>query len=116
MPNKLEVMMEEILQKKFSKRIHSGYDPEDVDNFFDYVISYLNDINIDSNRLYAELKNSQLENHRLKEQLQQKTSTIDALNGQIEYFHKEGYSNLRQSQEMLHVRNKLSEIEKNLKK
>jgi DivIVA domain-containing protein len=116
MPNKLEVMMDEILRKKFSKRIHSGYDPEDVDKFFDYVISYLNEVNINSNGLYEELKNLQAENLKLKEQLEQKNNVINTLNNQIDYFRKEGYDNQRQSSELISMRAQLAELEKKIKK
>jgi DivIVA domain-containing protein len=116
MPNKLQVMMDEILQKKFSKRIHSGYDPEDVDKFFDYVITYLNEVNINSARLFEKLKETENENRQLKEQLEQKNNSINALNGQIEYFRREGYDNQRQSSEMTYLRDKVAELEKNIKK
>jgi DivIVA domain-containing protein len=115
MPNKLEVMMEEILAKKFSKRIHSGYDPEDVDKFFDYIISYLNEVNINSNRLFEELQKYQLDNRKLKGQLEQKNNTINTLNSQVEYFRKEGYDNQRHSSEMTHMREKIAELEKKVK-
>ena len=36
--------LEEILNKKFKSKIHSGYDPEDVDLFFDDIISYISKV------------------------------------------------------------------------
>jgi DivIVA domain-containing protein len=116
MPNKLEVMMNEILQKKFSKRIHSGYDPEDVDKFFDYIISYLNEVNINSNRLHEQLKSLEEDNRKLKEQIEQKNNSINTLNNQVDYYRREGYDHQRQSSEMSHMREKLAELEKNIKK
>ena len=38
-------IVKEILEKKFKKSIFSGYDPFDVDNFFDRIIIYINDPN-----------------------------------------------------------------------
>ena len=37
-------IVKEILEKKFKKSIFSGYDPFDVDHFFDQVIIYINDM------------------------------------------------------------------------
>jgi DivIVA domain-containing protein len=37
-------IVKEILEKKFKKSIFSGYDPFDVDNFFDRMIIYINDL------------------------------------------------------------------------
>jgi DivIVA domain-containing protein len=116
MPNKLEVMMNEILQKKFSKRIHSGYDPEDVDKFFDYIISYLDEVNINSNRLHEQLKSLEEDNRKLKEQIEQKNNSINTLNNQVDYYRREGYDHQRLSSEMSHMREKLTELQKNIKK
>ncbi|MDR1235082.1 MAG: DivIVA domain-containing protein [Mycoplasmataceae bacterium] len=104
MPNKLEVMMEEILNKKFGKRIHSGYDPEDVDAFFDYVISYLQDVNRDVSSLQNELKAKDGDVQKLKESLEQKNNTIATLNGQVEYYRANGYDYQRISSEMSSLR------------
>ncbi|MDR0674788.1 MAG: DivIVA domain-containing protein [Mycoplasmataceae bacterium] len=116
MSNKLEVMMNEILHKKFSKRIHSGYDPEDVDKFYDYIITYLKEVDSNCNRLYEELKKCQLENQDLKKQLEQKNNSINTLNNEINYLRKEGYDNQRQSNEMRHLREEIIKLKQNTKK
>jgi DivIVA domain-containing protein len=112
MPNKLEVMMDEILQKKFGKRIHSGYDPEDVDHFFDYVITYLNEVNVNVNRLQEELKTQQGDVVKLKEQIEQKNNTINTLNSQIDYFRREGYDHQRHSNEIINLREEIANLKK----
>ena len=33
-----------ILNKKFEPKIHAGYDPKDVDSYFDEVIEYLKEV------------------------------------------------------------------------
>jgi DivIVA domain-containing protein len=117
MPNKIEVMMNEILNKKFSKRIHSGYDPEDVDKFFDYVNIYLQEVNGNFNNLQSELQTMQKEIHSLNEQLKQKNNTIITLNGQIDYYRANGYDNQRVSNEMANLRSEVAKLknEKNIK-
>ncbi|MDR0740077.1 MAG: DivIVA domain-containing protein [Mycoplasmataceae bacterium] len=110
MPNKIEVMMNEILNKKFSKRIHSGYDPEDVDKFFDYVIAYLREVNGSFNNLQDEFRVMKNEIRSLDEQLKQKNNTIVTLNGQIEYYRVNGYDNQRVSNEMATLRSEIVKL------
>lgn len=38
-------IIKEVLEKKFKKSLFSGYDPLDVDLFFDKVTTYINDLN-----------------------------------------------------------------------
>ncbi|MDR1991745.1 MAG: DivIVA domain-containing protein [Mycoplasmataceae bacterium] len=116
MSNKLEVMMNEILNKKFRKRIHSGYDPEDVDVFFDYVIQYLKEMNRNVQLMQDESKNNQKEILKLKEELQQKNNTITTLDNQVNYFRKEGYDNQRLSNEVVKMREEIANWKKTEKK
>jgi DivIVA domain-containing protein len=55
--------IKEILDKKFNKKIRSGYDPEDVDLFFDEVIKFLQEIHASTNALHEKdsLREQQLQ-------------------------------------------------------
>jgi DivIVA domain-containing protein len=110
MPSKLEVMMDQILKKKFNKRIHSGYDPEDVDQFFDGVITYLNEINISNNTFGNDVKLLKDEMNKLKEQIQQKNDVINTQNEQLDYYKRNGYEGARVSNELSHLREELANI------
>ncbi|MDR3330420.1 MAG: DivIVA domain-containing protein [Mycoplasmataceae bacterium] len=108
MPNKLEVMMDQILKKKFNKRIHSGYDPEDVDQFFDGVITYLEKSNLTTIELANEINSLKDEISKLKEQMQKKNDVIATQNEQLDYYKKNGYDNARVSSEVSHLREELA--------
>ncbi|MDR3163740.1 MAG: DivIVA domain-containing protein [Mycoplasmataceae bacterium] len=93
--DKLTSKMEEILNKKFNRRIHSGYDPEDVDSFFDSIIAFLQDVNTVVGELDTHNQNLLIEIKQLKEQLNQKDQTIQTLSQEINTLKSEGYSNQR---------------------
>ncbi|WP_033161154.1 DivIVA domain-containing protein [[Mycoplasma] collis] len=79
MQNKKEIKYEkyikEILDKKFDVSIN-GYDPEQVDLFFDNSIVWINN-------LLEELKNTNNLNETLKEENKKNLSKIEAQNQEI---------------------------------
>lgn len=111
MTNKLDQMMHEILNKKFNKKIHSGYDPEDVDAFFDYVNNYLREINTQANNLLASLQNAQKERDALNIAVNEKNKTIERLQNEIDELKAEGYNNQRLSSELSELKKKIGKIE-----
>ena len=108
-------MREDILNKKFNKKIHSGYDPEDVDVFFDGVISYLNELNAQANTLLGQYHKVCDENKRLNAIIMEKDNRIRLLEHNINQYNLEGYSNQRTHQEMQSLRSELNELKKEKK-
>jgi DivIVA domain-containing protein len=92
---KLANKIEKILNKKFNRCIHSGYDPEDVDSFFDEVITFLQEVNVIADELSLTNQNLVNEIKQLKEQLSQKDQTIQTLTQEIITLKEEGYNNQR---------------------
>jgi DivIVA domain-containing protein len=91
---KIDDKMLEIVNKKFNKVIYSGYDPEDVDSFFDKVVAYLNEINseLSETKIYDETVNDRLS--KLTADVNLKNSKIAELEGEINDLRKEGFGNL----------------------
>ena len=95
MSNRIESLQKEILEKKFKKRIHAGYDPLDVDEFFDKVISYLSELNNHANDIFKQYKDAQTEIQNLKQELAKKEEFIKVLNEEINDYKKNGYTSVR---------------------
>lgn len=115
MTNRLDQMKLEILNKKFNKRIHSGYDPDDVDNFFDGVIRYLTELNEQANKLMIQAEKNANENKKLNLTIAEKNKEIQMLQRTIDEYHREGYSNQRIQHNQSVLNNRLDEISKKIK-
>ncbi len=88
-----EQIIKEILNKKFETKIHAGYDPDDVDMFFDKVINYVKEVNKLEQNVSTEISNL---NKIIKENekvLLDKDKVINALREENNLLKKEGYSN-----------------------
>jgi DivIVA domain-containing protein len=104
MSNKLELKQKEILEKKFMKSIHAGYDAEDVDNFFDQVIKYLDEVNEVTKEIYNENSRLAQEIKKYQEEIERKNQTIQTNVQELDELKKEGYSNKRVSDQIRHLR------------
>jgi DivIVA domain-containing protein len=116
MSNTLKQKIQEILNKKFEKKIHSGYDPEDVDLFFDSIISYLNDVNNVVNDLDKSNKDYQEKIKKLNEQIEQKSQTIQLLTEENRILKAEGYGNQKQASELRSLHEQLKELQSKINK
>lgn len=108
-------IVQKILNKKFSKKIYSGYDAEDVDAFFDEVINYIEDIDnemklVDKNK--NELVNKIDELYNL---IDQKDQLIKTLQYEIDEYKRDGYSNQRFDSELQNLKKQIDELNKNKK-
>jgi len=86
--------VEEILNKQFKKSIFSGYDPLDVDEFFDQVCEYLklNDKRVkEAESTAKELKDK---NDSLTEQVKQLQQELSQCQTLIEEYKRNGYDNI----------------------
>lgn len=116
MSNTLKQKIHEILNKKFEKRIHSGYDPEDVDLFFDSVINYLNDVNVIVNELDETNKKYQEQIKSLNEQLERKKQEIGLLVEKNKILESEGYGNQRQASDIRNLHEQIKNLQGKLDK
>ena len=85
--------IEEILNKKFKSKIHSGYDPEDVDIFFDDVINYICKVNEYRKSMDNTIQNYENKISRLNSDIIEKDKMIITLQSKIDELNKEGYGN-----------------------
>lgn len=88
MSNKI---VKEILKKKFKKSIFSGYDPFDVDNFFDRMIIYINDLLEIKSSLENEIESWKKKYCELLEQKKNLVNQNTILKNEINEYQKEGY-------------------------
>ena len=116
MSNTLKQKIHEILNKKFEKRIHSGYDPEDVDLFFDDVINYLNEVNAIVDDLDKSSKEYQEQIKKLNEQLEHKKQTIQLLSEENNILKREGYGNQKQASDIRSLHEQIKNLESKLEK
>ncbi len=93
MSNDFDKKAKEILNKQFRQKIHAGYDPEDVDQFFDDVIAYIKKIETDYNQINEKLKDNQSIIDDLKKQINNKENIIASLKEELKHYQDEGYSN-----------------------
>jgi DivIVA domain-containing protein len=107
MSNKLELKQKEILEKKFAKSIHAGYDAEDVDVFFDQVIKYLDEVNEITKEVYNQNSFLTQEIKRLQDEIERKNQIIQTNVQELEQLKKEGYSNKRVSDELRSLRDEV---------
>ena len=101
--------IEEILNKKFKSKIHSGYDPEDVDLFFDSVITYINSVNEYRKSMDNIIKNYEAKINKLKSDSIEKDKMISALQSKVDQLMKEGYGNS-------YIINRITKIESQVNK
>ena len=101
--------VEEILNKKFKSKIHSGYDPEDVDLFFDGLITYINNVNEYRKNMDNIVKNYEAKINKLRSDSIEKDKMIVALQSKVDQFIKEGYGNS-------YIINRIAKIESQFKK
>ena len=84
-------IVKEILEKKFKKSIFSGYDPFDVDHFFDQIIIYINDLLKIKGSLENEIESWEKKYYELLEQKNNLTNQNKILKNEINEYQKEGY-------------------------
>jgi cell division septum initiation protein DivIVA len=92
-----------------------GYDPEEVDVFFDQVIEYINEVKEQVDSIYRN-------NYNLKEQLQFAEAKLKALTEEItilrkdkEYLEGEGYGSLKNRNDINRIDQENKELREALK-
>jgi DivIVA domain-containing protein len=80
-----------ILEKKFKISNEKGYDPEDVDAFYDEVNGYIEEVRKLVENKYIENIKFKNENEQLKNEINDWTSTNKKLRSDIEMLKKSGY-------------------------
>ncbi len=84
-----------ILNKKFNSKIHAGYDPVDVDSFFDEVIEYIENVKKFYKDLEANKNAYTKEIDSLKLTIEQLKKENNELKTEINDLKKDGYSNIK---------------------
>ena len=84
-------IVKEILEKKFKKSIFSGYDPYDVDLFFDKTILYIKDILEVNSSLENEIELWRKKYFKMLEQKNNLDNQNKILKNEINEYQKEGY-------------------------
>ncbi|MDR0341061.1 MAG: DivIVA domain-containing protein [Mycoplasmataceae bacterium] len=108
MTNKIELLKKDILEKKFGKKLHAGYDPDEVDYFFDKVIEWLDKI---SAAFQSEKNNSANLMSKitvLEKELASKDDYIKLLKTENDELKKDGYQNYRRNAEFTEIKNSVS--------
>jgi DivIVA domain-containing protein len=90
----IDKITKEILEKKFNKSIHAGYNAEEVDLFFDKVNSYLTQIAQEYKTREEVIASLTIENNKHLSDLDIVLKANDILKAEIATFKKEGYANL----------------------
>lgn len=91
--NKYTKVLDEILNKKFSKNLTSGYDPLEVDMFFDRICTFIIQIYQDNNDLNKKINEKTAEINELKKQISSNQERIKLLNHEIQSYVNDGYEN-----------------------
>jgi len=99
----------EILNKKFKSKIHSGYDPEDVDNFFDETIEYIKVIDEYRKSLDNIVNNYERKINHLTSEIEEKEKMINTLQTKLEDLNKDGYT-------YRHMMDKVNRLEAQIQK
>ena len=84
--------VDEILNKKFKSKIHSGYDPEDVDTFFDETIEYIKTVDEYRKSLDDIVNGYERKINLLISQIDDKEKMINTLQTKLDEMNKDGYS------------------------
>jgi DivIVA domain-containing protein len=115
MPNIIDDIKKEILEKKFKKNHQIGYDPDDVDEFFDKIILLLN--KIDEILLHQMEKNESLESelNEAKTNNDSLSMLITTLNKELDALHKDGYTHNRINKRVADIEDKLDSLIKKKK-
>jgi uncharacterized phage infection (PIP) family protein YhgE len=108
----IEKKISELLNKKFEKSNSIGYDPLDVDKYFDEQIACLSKINDELQFLNKQVNERDEKINELKEQVIQLKNANEVSNKQIELLNKEGYGNRKIQQEHTALHEKIASLEK----
>lgn len=102
-------MIDKILNKEFKRAILAGYDAQDVDAFFDFVIEYLKKINSNDKVFIDEINKLNQEKKELQEKLDNKNQELFEKNKLIKQLQDEGYGNI-------HTNRRISNLEEKVNK
>jgi DivIVA domain-containing protein len=115
MPNIIDNIKKEILEKKFKKNNQIGYDPDEVDEFFDKMISLFNKLNeiliaqIEKNNdLTSNFNEIKSENNSLK-------TLVASLNNELDSLHMDGYGHNKLNKRVSDIEKLLTQIAKDKK-
>lgn len=84
-------ILNEILEKKFKLSNGIGYDPTDVDKFFDEVMVYIQNTNETLDKKNKEISQSHEKNQTLNQEIANLNERIVELNNTIQEYKQEGY-------------------------
>jgi cell division septum initiation protein DivIVA len=97
--NGLNELQKLILDKRFEVSKNVGYEPEDVDQFFDDVKSYIKEVNDEVKSLFDKKEAMRNKLGEYEEKIRCLTSDIQSLTKDIEYYKNEGYGSFRSHEE-----------------
>jgi len=110
MSNKYKDLTREILEKKFIKKLQAGYDPLDVDEFFDKVINEIGNLvtsleilESNNNKLVKDIEN-------FKKELISREKIIETLNNELNDLKKDGYDSYRTSESIRKLKADVEEM------
>lgn len=116
MINKIEKMIENILNKKFSKSISVGYDPMEVDLFLDDVIKFLNHLLSEAESLNSSYKLEENKLREANEKLKNITNRYKYIKEEYKSLLSDGYGSNRIMRDISELNEKIEKITKNEKK
>lgn len=104
-------MLDEILEKKFSKNPSVGYDPLEVDIFFDSIREFIGMQFFEYSKLLKEIERLNENIQELKKENQGKQQTIEMLTNENESYKKDGYQNQRIIKNYSELQKRVSDLE-----
>ncbi|MEF9984996.1 MAG: hypothetical protein RSA40_01075 [Malacoplasma sp.] len=110
MLNYYKKKFDEILEKKFSKNMQAGYDPLEVDMFFDNIRNFI----IKSNDLLFDLQNQlalkDKEISELKNENLIRNNLVTLLNSEIDSYKKDGYQSQKIVKDLSSLKEQVMEL------
>ncbi|WP_412032371.1 DivIVA domain-containing protein [Malacoplasma muris] len=115
MKNNYKKTLDEILNKKFSKNYSIGYDPLEVDMFFDKIRTFISkqyQKELEYQKIIQE-KDKKIEN--LESKIDKSKQSIAVLNSEIKKYVDDGYQSQRMINQISDLRREIADL-KNDKK
>lgn len=82
-----------ILNKKFKTKVHAGYDPDDVDEFFDQTINYIKQVRELEKNYNTQLENLKKELTKANTSIENQQKMLNTIQSENDELKKEGYGN-----------------------
>jgi DivIVA domain-containing protein len=107
MKDRIKEIQKEIVEKKFNKKTTAGYDPEDVDAFFDKIIDCMGEMENLTISLKAQNEELKEKNLKLEEEFKISSDEAMTLRHENNDLKKDGYANYRMSEEISRLKSKV---------